>query len=91
METDTINVYSFASKETHSYDLQKIGQDITAGHGGGDTGIMIDLIKYFGNGEPSKSICSINTSFMNHLIAFAAEESRLKGYIVDLEKFASEV
>ena len=59
--------------------------------GGGDTGIMIDLVKYFGGEEPSKSICGINTSFMNHLIAFAAEESRLGGKVVDLDEFAEEV
>ncbi len=90
MDENTIEVFSFKTREFTSYNLNKIGHDITSGHGGGDTGIMVDLMKYFGEDEQSKSICNINTSYMNHLICFAAEESRLNGTVIDLEKFAEE-
>ncbi len=90
MDENTIEVFSFKTREFTNYNLNKIGHDITSGHGGGDTGIMVDLMKYFGEDEQSKSICNINTSYMNHLICFAAEESRLNGTVIDLEKFAEE-
>lgn len=91
IEDDKISVYSFATKETTDYNLAHVGEDITAGHAGGDTGIMIDLVKYFNDEETSKSVCDIHTSYMNHLIAFAAEESRNNDKVIDLEKFAQEI
>ena len=65
-----------------------MGEDISAGHGGGDTGIMVDLTKYFNDETPSKSICNIRTSYMNHLIAFAAEDSRLNDKVIYLDEFS---
>lgn len=90
IDNGVIKVFDFKTRKWSEIDVSNTGNSITEGHGGGDTGIMIDLVKYFGDEEPSKSICSINTSFMNHLIAFAAEESRLGGKVVNLDKFADE-
>ncbi len=91
METNTVSLFSFDTRETTEYDLDKIGEGIMSGHGGGDTGIMEDLIKYFGEGIMTKSICPIATSCMNHLISFAAEDSRLNGNVIDLDKYKNEV
>lgn len=91
MTDNTIAVYSFATEKTVTYELEKLGETIASGHGGGDTGIMIDTIKYFKGETPSKSVCDIHTSYMNHLIAFAAEQSRLTDKVIDLEKFSNEV
>ena len=91
IDSGKIELFDFATRETSEIDLLNTGNSITSGHGGGDTGIMQDLVKYFNDEKPSKSICGINTSFMNHLIAFAAEESRAKDIVVDLDKFATEV
>ena len=88
IETGKINVFTFDDRETKEYDINNVGNSITAGHGGGDTGIMVELLKYFGGEEPSKSICGIETSYMNHLISFAAEESRVNGTVIDLEEFS---
>ena len=88
---NVITVYSFATKEKTVYELDKIGETIDAGHGGGDHGIMVDVVKYFNDEKPSKSICSIHTSYMNHLISFAAEESRLTDKVIDLKKFSDEI
>lgn len=91
IETGKASVFSFDTRETKEYNVANRGNSITAGHGGGDTGIMVDLMKYFNDEETSKSICSIDTSYMNHLISFAAEQSRVNNSVVDLEKFAGEV
>lgn len=85
-ETGIISVYSFDTKETTKYNTCQ-GNEITSGHGGGDEGIMRDLVRYFGEGEKTKSISSFKTSYLNHLIAFAADESRLNGSVVDLEEY----
>ncbi|MBQ4516976.1 MAG: Gfo/Idh/MocA family oxidoreductase [Clostridia bacterium] len=84
----TIDVYSFETREHTLYELAKIGEHINAGHGGGDIGIMDDAMKYFNDEPASKGICSARTSYISHLIAFAAEESRLTGKVIDLEEYS---
>lgn len=91
IDSGIIKIFDFATREHKEIDVSNKGNSITEGHGGGDTGIMIDLVKYFNDETPSKSICDINTSFMNHLIAFAAEESRFNDKVVDFDKFAEEI
>lgn len=77
--------------ECKVYDTTKVGEHIDSGHGGGDAGIMRDLIKYLRDGEKAVSISDIRTSYLNHLICFAAEESRLTGKIIDVEEYSKEV
>ena len=87
-EGDWFNVYSFATRQTKKVPITEIGNSITDGHGGGDTGIMIDVVKCLGEGIVSKSISDVRTSYISHLIAFAAEESRLNNTVVDLEQYS---
>lgn len=91
IDSGIITVFPFDTREKYKIDVNNTGNSITEGHGGGDTGIMVDLVKYFGGEAPSKSICDINTSYMNHLIAFAAEDSRLEGKVIDLEEYSAEL
>lgn len=61
---------------------------ISGGHGGGDTGIMADFIRTLrGEGEP---LTSARASLESHLLAFAAEEARLKGIVVDMAEFRAQ-
>ncbi len=62
-------------------------QTIVGGHGGGDRGIVDDLCLYFGEDIQTKSISSIRTSIMNHMLVFAAEESRATNTVVDVDEF----
>ena len=85
-----VELYRFDTKKTERIDLDSgvVGDSILSGHGGGDPGIvkaLIDLIE----GVPNKSICDISESCDNHMIAFAAEESRLKVTIVDMDEFSA--
>lgn len=91
MEEGTIKIYSFATKEYTDIKLEQISGAITSGHGGGDTGIMIDIMKYLNDETPSKAICTVRTSYMNHLIGFAAEEARVRKEIIDIEQYANEI
>ena len=86
-----ISIYNFETKEFKKFEASKIEQSISSGHGGGDTGIMIDTLRAFAGETPSKSVTDIRTSYLNHLIAFAAEESRLNNTVIDMEQFESKV
>jgi predicted dehydrogenase len=88
-EGNWFDVYSFADRQTTQVPIDTIGNSISSGHGGGDVGIMIDAVNYFGNGIASPSVCDIRMSYLSHLIAFAAEESRLTGTVVDLEEYSA--
>lgn len=48
------------------------------GHSGGDQGMMSDIYLAF-NGQPTGGVTFIDVSVDSHLMAFAAEESRLNG------------
>lgn len=88
MEVGTIVLYSFETKETTHINIGAVDGELTGGHGGGDTGIMMDMVKYVNGEKTSKSIFSLRDSYMSHLICFAAEESRAKDIVVDLEDFS---
>ena len=61
---------------------------ILIGAGGRDEGIILAL-KNLLNGITSKSVCGIVESCDNRMIAFAAEESRLSGKVVDVTEYSS--
>lgn len=88
MHACTLKLYSFADKKWTTMDLKKIGHGIEFGHGGGDTGIMQDILSLLRGEEPSNSVCEVRTSYMNHLIAFAAEQSRLNGTVIRLQEYS---
>ena len=88
MKDPIIRIYDFETKETKEIDLNASNTDdsIVGGHGGGDRGIMLALRDIM-NGVPNPSVCDIRESCDNHLISFAAEESRITGRVIDLEEY----
>lgn len=85
---DEFVVYSFANRTERRVKVTASGNTIADGHGGGDTGIMVDTVKFFSEGIASKSICDVRMSYISHLIAFAAEQSRMTGTVIDLDDFS---
>lgn len=88
-QDNCFDVFSFRTREVHQVQISRVGNSVTDGHGGGDTGIMVDMVRYLGDGTASKAICDVRVSFVSHLIAFAAEESRLNGTVIDLDDYAA--
>jgi predicted dehydrogenase len=88
MSDNHIEIYDFLTGETEVYDTDARlnGETILGGHGGGDTGIILAL-RDMCKGKISKSVCDIAESCDNHMMSFAAEESRLTGKVIDMEKF----
>jgi len=93
MENQTLEFYDFATRKTSQvYEADKdFDQTIAGGHGGGDMGIMQDLYDYIANDKPSNSISDISVSCLSHLIAFAAEDSRLSNTVIDMDEYIKSV
>jgi len=62
-------------------------QNSSSGHGGGDAGIMRDFISLLKAEENnSETLSTLKDSVESHLMAFAAEKSRLENRSVDLKE-----
>ncbi|MCL2407514.1 MAG: Gfo/Idh/MocA family oxidoreductase [Defluviitaleaceae bacterium] len=74
-----IIVTSFITGETREIDASSTG-----GHGGGDAGIMTAFVRHI-RGEKVDGISDATISAENHMLCFAAEESRLdNGRVIEL-------
>lgn len=87
MDDNQISVYDFLTKEETVIKFSAT----TGMHGGGDQGIMRDFLRDMKQSDKSESISSATTSLDSHLMAFAAEESRLnEGKSIDMNQFHRE-
>ena len=80
---DEIRLHRHLSGEVE--ELPVIARD-SSGHGGGDFGIVSSFIKAL-KGEADDSITTARESLESHLLAFAAEESRLTKTVINMEAF----
>ena len=82
----------FTTKVTEEIDVSRIedagGIGITSGHGGGDGGIIAALYEELNGTYTGFSVSTARESYLNHLLSFAAEESRLNGTVIDIDEFA---
>ena len=85
----TFEFYNFENRQTEYLDSQIAvkGDSIVSGHGGGDEGIIRALYRYLSGDLTKEDVSEIDVSYQNHLLAFAAERSRLTGMVVDLDSF----
>ncbi|MBQ7346594.1 MAG: Gfo/Idh/MocA family oxidoreductase [Clostridia bacterium] len=88
MSSPIIDIYHFEDRSTRqiNLDANKTDDTIVGRHGGGDEGIIYALRDLL-NGISDNSVCDIAESCDNHMIAFAAEESRLTGSVVSIKEF----
>lgn len=63
---------------------------VDGGHHGGDTGLMIDFLENLERAD-FNSRSSIDMSVESHLMAYAAEEARVTGTIIDLDQLREQV
>lgn len=87
MKSNTILVREFGKAE-ELIDLKTMTGDLK-GHGGGDSGIISDLLDMLIEGAPpTQRTTTLKNSMESHYIALAAEESRLaQGRLIELEEF----
>jgi predicted dehydrogenase len=90
-EHNTIEVSHFSSNSIEAYEKRMIiPQVISGGHGGGDVGLIRDFLKLIReNNGASRS--SINKSVESHIMAYAAEQSRISGRLIDIDDLKQEM
>ena len=66
-------------------------EEAQSGHGGGDTGIMVDILSLLRGETPTDSVCDVRVSYENHLAGFAAEESRLTNQVINLKAYEESI
>ena len=72
--------------EVETIDI-KADNSILSGHGGGDAGIIRAFHAYINGEYDGKSIPTIEESYYNHMLTFAADEARVTGQIVDVDEY----
>lgn len=74
-ERNTVTMTRFG-EDSVVYDINKLADDLS-GHGGGDNRMLDEMFSALENG--GETVSSIRTSVRTHMMAFAAEKSRLEG------------
>ncbi len=84
----TVRIYDFETCKAKEISIadQVVDDTIVGGHGGGDEGVLAAFYAQL-NGMDDTSLADISESVSNHMIAFAAEESRLRGQVVDVQAY----
>ncbi len=78
----TVSVYGKEPQE-----IKFINKDIISHHGGSDRALFLDFMKFVEGNEKSVGLTTIAKSVESHIMAFAAEESRVNGgKVIELKK-----
>ncbi len=86
---NTIEVTRFTSNGVDGYEQRVIHTgNVSGGHGGGDTGLMMDFLDLLESGS-GNSRSSINQSVESHIMAYAAEQSRISGQTIEVDDIKS--
>ena len=93
MSDKTVHIFDFKTREIETIDVLNYVKDesIVGGHGGGDLGIVKAFCEYLTGEYKGNAVSDISTSVGNHLVAFAAESSRLEGKVINMGEFAEEI
>ena len=84
---DQMRIHHHLSGEIE--EIAVIARD-SSGHGGGDFGIVRSFLNAL-RGKPDDSVTSARESLESHLLAFAAEESRLEKTVIDMDAYRTRV
>lgn len=79
-------------EQSHEIDLNAL-TDNFSGHGGGDSGLIHDVIRlYRGDDFDTSAVTLLERSAESHYMAFAAEKSRVEGgTLINMEDFCGEL
>ena len=86
-----LELYKFEDGSKTLIDIKTYGDTIVSGHGGGDEGIVHALYDYLTTGVITEQLSEIGISVKNHMIAFAAEESRHTGKVVNVKEYIERI
>ena len=86
MKDSTVKYYDFEDKQWHDVPVTAPDESIIGGHGGGDIGMVQEMVDFMQGQYTGYRCADIVTSVKNHLIGFAAEEARHTGTVVDMDR-----
>lgn len=86
MEKNEIEIIHFGSGKVERISFADRGGHV--GHGGGDMALIKDFLRLVQTGGSNQGLTSASRSVQSHLMAFAAEQSRVDGRIIELKEFA---
>ncbi|MCB0116401.1 MAG: hypothetical protein KDD84_20025, partial [Caldilineaceae bacterium] len=81
---DEILIYDHGKREPEVVNIPAA----TSGHGGGDFGTMSSFLRVLRGEE--KALTDVRTSLESHLLAFAAEDARLSGQMIDMAEYRAQ-
>lgn len=87
MDRNEIEVTSFITGEKEKISLDSPLE----GHGGGDHGIMRDFVRLVSSDGEEAGLTGAKASVQSHLMAFAAEKSRLESKVIHLAEYKQEL
>ncbi len=83
---DFITVTHYSANVQYKGEVRKVMIDNEEGfHGGGDYRLTMDFLSALENRDQEESRSSIDRSIESHLMAYAAEKSRISGEVINLE------
>lgn len=85
MEKNEIEIIHFGSGKVERISFEDMGGHV--GHGGGDMRLVKDFLKLVRSDGASQGLTSADASVQSHLMAFAAEQSRVEGKMIGLQAF----
>lgn len=86
-DINTIEIIPFTSNAVAHSEVRTIHPRIeTSGHGGGDAGVVNGFLEMLSHGGETAAT-DISHSVESHLMACAAEESRVSGAVVEIAEF----
>lgn len=85
MEQGTIEIADFTSGMTETIRLHTS----TKGHGGSDMSMTRDFVRMIGEGKQGKTDAAVSVE--SHLMALAAEESRVEGRSIDFSDYVRQI
>lgn len=93
MSNDHVTLFDFATREHEQIPVANAVTDesIKGGHGGGDQGIIRAFCQLLTGEYRGNAITDIATSVENHLVTFAAEESRVQGRVLSIDEYIASI
>lgn len=89
MNKNEIEVIDFSTGRKDRIELNDIHG--SNGHGGGDEAIMREFVKLVSDDGDRAGLTTAHVSVQSHIMAFAAEKSRLEGSVIQLHEYMKEL